>query len=535
MAVFAALTLAASTARADDGTTLAEGPNLELPTLTLCEPWQRGCYLDVEGQWQDARFQYAGSLAIRDPDYLRTTAEMGIFLTIGTIWYWKNKDLNVVDWDRPSWSSRFTREAVRYDSNHHQTNFVWHALSGSAFYGFARSNDLSMPAAFTSGFLTSILWEYVLEFREKVSINDIIITPGAGMAIGEFWHRLGRYLTSGPAGGGRRQKAWAWSFGLYQSFHDFLDEAPPPPGGVPTDNLGLDARLFHRFRSWYGYGFVAHEDGSDFDVHELGFSGQLVALPGYLRPGRLSLTFYDAELTELRVRFGISRAGHGIDLEADTFLVGYHHQDIDDGVNGPIGTAVTVGTSTSYLYRRERYGDWTERQGIYGFPGFALDLHALMERAAFRIQGRWNGEFAGIWSHAFPQWDQANQQLPPDLQAVTKTALQDFGYYYAWGWSARLTMELIIPFVQLGGHLRYGRYRSHQGFDRYQEELTDDFPLRDRMVDYDAWIRVLPLQRLGYGLYLEGSMTGEIRGSHAGPYYEHDSLRRVQLALGYEY
>ena len=47
---------------------------------------------------------------------------------------------------------------------------------------------------------TSVAWEFTVEFRESVSINDVILTSAAGTVIGEYLHWLGRYFDSACGG-----------------------------------------------------------------------------------------------------------------------------------------------------------------------------------------------------------------------------------------------------------------------------------------------------------------------------------------------
>src|SRR5690606_10769561 len=68
---------------------------------------------------------------------LRTFGELSIILGVGTLWYWIERDRNVVDWDSGSWRQRFSREAYRFDNNSLGMNFLGHAMSGSAYYGIA--------------------------------------------------------------------------------------------------------------------------------------------------------------------------------------------------------------------------------------------------------------------------------------------------------------------------------------------------------------------------------------------------------------
>jgi Domain of unknown function (DUF3943) len=65
------------------------------------------------------------------------------------------------------------------------------------YYLVARTNTLSIPASLLFAIAGSTLWELVGEFKEKVSINDMIVIPFAGMAIGEVFVQLGGFLTEG--------------------------------------------------------------------------------------------------------------------------------------------------------------------------------------------------------------------------------------------------------------------------------------------------------------------------------------------------
>ena len=103
-------------------------------------------------------------------------AALGEALAIGagTAWYWIDRDRQVADWDSLSWSQRLTLDVIRYDNNPFNINFGGHALNGASYHAIARANGLGLYASAGLGLLTSITWEYALEFREKVSINELL-------------------------------------------------------------------------------------------------------------------------------------------------------------------------------------------------------------------------------------------------------------------------------------------------------------------------------------------------------------------------
>src|SRR6185436_7240239 len=105
-------------------------------------------------------------------------------------WYWRDLDFNTRDWDLrwdgPSWKRKLTSlDAVRFDQNLFQTNAVSHTRAGVAHYQILRGNGFSAGASALGTFATSAIWEYLIEFKELVSLNDLIVNSVSGFAIGE--------------------------------------------------------------------------------------------------------------------------------------------------------------------------------------------------------------------------------------------------------------------------------------------------------------------------------------------------------------
>lgn len=132
------------------------------------------------------------------PHYLLPAGELFTAVAGGFIWYWTDRKRQVADWDFPSIKQRFTGDAWKYDSNPFPINWAWHAYDGAQYHLFARGNDLSLLESMAYGIGTSVVWEFTVEFREQVSINDVILTSASGTAIGEYLHWLGRYFESAP-------------------------------------------------------------------------------------------------------------------------------------------------------------------------------------------------------------------------------------------------------------------------------------------------------------------------------------------------
>jgi hypothetical protein len=449
------------------------------------------------------------------PHHARAFLEMGGGLLLGTAGYWLLMKRNVADWDNPRPWSRFDGSAWVLDNNSIGVNFLGHPATGGLSYSFARANHHSVLGAFGYSFLTSFIWELVIEFKEKVSVNDVLVTPSAGLPLGEFFYKLGLYLDTG------HQNSWAadvarWTLGTGVALDRRLDGRAPPRVST-RDNLGFSREIWHEFGVRYGVLEVQAPRELRYARYELGVAGRLVTLQGYGRPRSMSRAFWGAELSSFALQAELSRYGTGLLVSADTILAGYHAQRFRRVGERMQGESLTVGTSAGYDYLRSsanRYGsveeavslpepelayhdpNRREQYGAWQLPGLAAEFRALRAGVAWEGSARIQPSFAGIGAEAFYPWAAEN------LDQRTKHILHRQGYFYGWGGALNVSTKLALGPLRAGFELMYGAYRSQDGLDRHPEQLTTDVPAIGDVLRYAGSLGIAPTPGLSLGLEL---------------------------------
>ncbi len=420
-----------------------------------------------------------------DPAYVRAFVEQVIAVGLSTAFYWGFRDRNVADWDNPSLRARLNGQAWVYDNNDLPVNFALHPATGMGAYLLARGNGLSFPVAYAYAFFSSFAWETAVEFKEKISINDVLVTPTAGMAMGEFFHKLGLYLDSTPDPGFFRSTLQWSPLGLSVRGHRAIDGRDVPTDR-PRDSLGLARGIWHAFEVDAGVASVWSTRARQHTRYGYGFAGHLVTLPGYLRDGSFSRFFHRAELSSFDLQAEHSVHGNGLSFAADTVLLGGHIQQIRGAGRARHGIAATVGTSLGLRYRRSLAAGVDEQLGALHLPGLAIDWHAMMPGVVLSVRGRASADFVGAGASAYADWEAAN----PD--EVGKSILRKQGYFFGWGGSARVRASLNVGPFSLRGRVFYGRYTSDEGQDRAPELVTIEVPADAEHLEYGGALLLSP-------------------------------------------
>jgi hypothetical protein len=422
----------------------------------------------------------------------RAALAMGAMLALGTAWYWAYRGDNAVDWDDPNLSARVSGDAWRMDNNGLALNFLAHPLSGTAFYALARANHLSVPTSALYSFLTSFAWEYIVEFREKVSINDVIVTPGAGIAMGEFFHKLALYVNSPTARPSRFANFARVVTGPTVALTRWLDD-DSRLGAPPPDALGFSSRIHHDFRIHYAL-LQSEPGGSEpLNRHELGFHGKLVAIPGYQEPGAFDRGLTDGDITEFSMSGTTSTEGSGLEVFADTLLLGYYAQNVRDMEHG---ASAMLGTSVAYHFLDSHAAGVPERRGVFHFPGLAAETRLLWRGFRAELWARAHPDFGGIGALAYPDWQAAYPDERP------KAILLKQGYYYGFGATGRLRASLGWGPLELQASFEAAYYDSVEGYDRAKELVTVDVEATDlfRNTSFDLVLEPVPWLRLSAGV-----------------------------------
>jgi hypothetical protein len=373
---------------------------------------------------------------------------------------------------------------VKFDNNMFRTNFLLHPVAGTMSYWLSRANGLDVYQSSAASFLSSAAFEFLLEWLEKPSINDLVSTPIGGIAGGEFLFHLGDYLTSTFGRDNAFQRVLAYSVGAPQGINTAIEGTDAPMG--TRDALGYSAAYWHRFSVGYGVADVANDRGDRGTLEDLLFEAKLVAMPGFLRPGRFSINFSQGNFTEARLRTSIADGYlKDADLWFGSDLVGHYRQDFT-GTEGALrGSGAMLAASVDMRYvdrwvlnRRDQFAMF-HFLGPSGKVWFGLG-GGIMAHA----EGRLHLDFAGITSPAY-------RLLVAQRGADgTKTVLQLQNYYQGVGVSGRLGASLSFAGFELGGHARYGTYRSIDGLDRFATWL--DIMNTDQIVELGGALSFSP-------------------------------------------
>lgn len=322
----------------------------------------------------------------------------------------------------------FGPDGAAFDTNPMATNTVRHPGMGAIMHVIGRGCGLSAGQSFALGTAGSVLWEYVGEYHEKVSINDLVVTSTTGSIVGEAGYKLAMYAFD----------------------PDKRDFSASLSAGTSTDGRT--------------------------SVH-MGIAGEIPH--------------------DVKLRLGVSIDDRGFEqfsAFAKTAVKTLYKKD-----NGAL--SLVAESAPEYDYNVK-----APQGGHYDQIGLARLLNGRLE-VAYRYQGLLiraeldvSGDFAMITSYAVDEYAKS-----ASLDG-SKRLLREQGYYYGAGVSGNAKLSASYGRVSVSGDVTTDRVRSIDGWDRDQEALSDDFPLRDSKSTQKLSLGY----RLGRAL-LEGSVERSVR------------------------
>jgi hypothetical protein len=416
--------------------------------------------------------------------YLRTAFEEFLIIGVGSIWYWRHPAKNSWDlhFDWTDWRAKMlgTRMIV-FDDDLFATNGLAHPFAGAIYYQVARGNGLSPLASLVASFLTSTAWEYLAEWDEKPSTNDLIFTPAGGAVLGEATYRLGRMFAAGSPSLGNCMGA------LLFSPTATLNEAPVchTGGNGPTDEFGLPARTWHYLSFNLGQAYFSFDGGAVATAVDLGLGVAIVDQRGYRQPGAGRGAVSPGKWTELAWENLISHGGlRGLRLHAGGVWWGRYLRDYAAAEEGARrqtdGWGLMLGLGSTFDFdSRVLPLEW-DRVVTAGLVGPMLEYSArsggLVTRATFTAQYG----FSMVTSLAFPG------AAAGYAGSTVKSELKQQGYYYAQSVTGAASLSLDDEPIEVYLRARVGAYWSINGDDRNQGQITDNFSLQDQRIHLRA-------------------------------------------------
>jgi hypothetical protein len=435
-------------------------------------------------------------------------AEASYIIGINAAWYWAHTDMNIEDWDLhwdwDSWSVKLSSfDYVRFDTNYFSVNAITHSVAGLLYYQVGRANGYDMLGATALNFGTAVIWEYLVEFKERPSINDLIVNTSVGFGASEALVQVGRYFRSLRPTPVNRTMAFA--FAPFEMVHAW--------SGVPSRPLGQPP--WHRFRLWAGAGSTSFDLDSSVAERIAGLDLQLVAHRGYGAPGGRSGWTGGGAWTRVKLRLAAGRDEPdsglpGISISTRTTYAGHYAQDISSDGRG---WGRFLGLGTGFVYETRRLAVDQDRMMIAHLVGPRVELAAYDGPLALRWEVGAYGDFAMVQAHAF------GPTLPFDGDPPFTTPLRRFGYYYAYGTTVDTRLVLEAQPFTLDLELAGQAYRSIDGLDRIEMDggREDPHNIHDQRLFGHLELMMFP-SAVGMavavdGAYRRGSWSDEARAS----------------------
>ncbi len=475
------------------------------------------------------------------PRWGRAGLELAMLMSYSQARYWIKYSRFIEDWQYElTWADQkrrfFTTEALRFDSNAFYLNWT-HALAGMLYYEFARTNNLSFwqSAIFSVG--GSLYWEYLVEWREVISINDNIMTGLGGLSLGEAWFQMGRYFhnSSNPVARllswlnpfmkvngwlDRKKPLSAYHHNYNQAAQDvylFLGYRNSPISASPTENTGNLALSLHSriiTDSSYGLPGRVDENFSSPFYSQLDFD---FMFHGTVRE-ELGVTARIVPIGRFKQNISWDRKGFSLYYGLGSAFFLYVKRPITDYDAGKI----PVNQPEDFQFEIPR--DFRDKLAAVHFLGPVADVAWYSNRWKFRLKAEAYPSFGMINSLPLNTYSVDN-----DIQGM-KTTLKFYGYHYAFGPDLEALAEVTYRRLRLTGFYAYVHYWSIQGRDRFQSWLSDDSSLEDSRKHYGLSLEIRIPRTL---LSVVGSMEGVKRWGRIHELEDRTLEKRYYLGLKY--
>lgn len=407
--------------------------------------------------------------------------------------YWIRQEAMKEDWEYHfTWEDQkkriFQLDGFRLDSNSFSFNWT-HSLAGGMYYNYARTNRFNKFESLLYTFTCSLAWESLVEFKEVISINDMIATPIGGVSFGESLFQLGRYFRS-------RRPTFANKIARLLSnpimaFNEWLDRKKY------KDQFAYgEGQFWGDCRLVVGPRFDTMAGEAANTLTHVGLETQVFHLPGYGEPGSTSLPIKDTLFSEFNLGATYSKKGmYQFDIYAKAVLFGHFSQNIQgssaNDAHDRRGYSFFVGASCAFdvlninpdklpVTANSTVSDKADKHCIINLLGPTVDLTIYRGPLKIRFGADAYADFALIHSHAFKKY----KELYP--VGVTKVTLGEHGYYYALGVTLSSLLQIEYANLELKGAVKFHYYDSIDGMDRFQNDITpgNDFNLKDRRGSY---------------------------------------------------
>ncbi|MGM0467011.1 MAG: DUF3943 domain-containing protein, partial [Acidobacteriota bacterium] len=370
-----------------------------------------------------------------------------------------------------------------YDANCFDLNWQ-HSLAGSAYYNFSRTNNLSVLESLLMSWASSSYWEFIVEYRSDVSINDHIFTPLGGLPVGEAWFQLGKFFAD-------RSDTLSQILSFLNpilKINRFIDRkrtknlSPKLIPGWHAFNIDLGIRNIRTEKS------DPNQTASYAGLHT-----QIMNIPEYGNQGTENQFIPTPLFSEIQFYLtGTGRTFEEMNLFTRAVWFGFFKQNIDS-LNQ--GYSFYLGGGSAFSMFKKKPGmtdfpcsykgrnpaelklgeprDFSDKLSAVHIIGPVLDWTRFNKDLKIRLMQDMYFDFGMVHSFAFNAYSRQY-----DYSGV-KTPLLVNGYYYGWGVTLTSNLDISWRNASLQAGLRYQSYGSIDGKDRFQHLVTDDFHLND--------------------------------------------------------
>ena len=446
----------------------------------------------------------------------RAIAECASLMAVSQTNYWLKYSNWIEDWQYElSWADQkkriFGLDGQKFDSNCFQTNWT-HGLSGAMYYNFARTNGLNLLESSVFTTLTSFYWEFIVEWREVISINDNIFTSFGGISIGESFYQLGSYFN------GKK--------GLINNI-----------AGILTNPVMAINRWFDRNKN-YSY-FNPEKNEMSFFVgtyflmndtkeqskdrnHFFGFNSSLTYLPDVDKKGITEKTIKGTIHSNINIKVEIKdKAIEEIIGQTRNVYFGKFNRIIKEYDSGYIkGHSYLYSLFSGFYFYKKRaiaendscmqykYIDdsglvetpteFTDKLAVINMTGPYSEFNYYFGKAKISLINSLSLDFGLINAFALNKYSETE-----DI-SYTKATLFNYGYYYAFGYTFDSKFSFFYKRLNLNAGYKYQSYNSIEGFDRYEDKIINEFNIHDTKstfsLDIGYKFNILPI---GLKLILE--------------------------------